>query len=207
MEKIEVNKDWFQSNLNNKRQSQTALAKFMGLDKSALSRILSGGRKMQMDEATLIAQFFAVPVSEVLKHAGASVDVTGLPTKLILASIIDHAGMVARLDDAKTLPQSLIDRAHAALAWTNERVIAAQIRAATGPLAVLDDAVVLFRHTDSVKPDAIGALAICRLHSGEHILARIVRARKTGEAQIVRTSGETQEVVLHTATPVIVVLP
>jgi hypothetical protein len=63
--------------------------------------------------------------------------------------------------------------------------------------------------TSNVKEhDAIGTLAICRTRDGsKQSLARLTRARKTGEATIQRATGEASEVVLETAAPVIAVIP
>lgn len=184
------------------------MARHLEIDPSAVSRILSGQRRMKMNEANSIAFFLGAPVSEVLRHAGVSVDNEGQPTRVLLAATINSAGQIERLMDPRPLPPSVIERAQAAvIGQGNGRIIAAQVRASEGPLAVLDDAVVLFKHTHDVEASAIGALSICRLHEGEQIMAKIERARKTGEARIVCTSGKIKEVVLQTATPVMAIIP
>lgn len=130
----------------------------------------------------------------------------------MLAAIINGEGKLERLKDPKPLPQSVIDKAHAAIGILpgNNRVIAAQIRAPetnVGWLALWDDAVVLFSHTDSVEPAAIGALSICRNADGVQAMVRVIRARKTGEAQVLTSYGKRMEAVLDTATPVLAVIP
>lgn len=202
-----VNKQWFLETLEYKRASQSDLARFLNVDKSALSRMLSGERKMQLHEATSIANFLSVPVSEVLKHAGASVDVAGHPTRILLTSVVNEVGSIERLKEPRQLPQKLIDSANQTTASIPGKIMAAQIRASQGALAVMDDALLLFQPTKIVLQESIGVLSICRLHDGEHILAKIESVRKTGEAHIVRTSGQRQEVILHTSTPVFAILP
>lgn len=161
-----------------------------------------------MDEASAIASFLSVPVKEVLKHAGVAVDLDGQPTRILLAATINEQGQIERLDDPRPLPQNIIDRAQAAIsAHGNSSIVAAQIRALSGPLALLDDAVVLFRHTDEVEASAIGALAICRSYKGDQIIAKIERARKTGEARVICVDGKVREFDLHTATPVLALIP
>lgn len=162
---------------------------------------------MKMEEANDIAMFLGVHVSEVLKHAGVAVDIEGKPTRILLAATIDERGRVNKLTDPKPLPQKLIERAQAATRGHNAQTIAAQVRATTGPLAMWDDAVILFDHTDAVEPGAIGALSICRLKAGEQVLARLERARKTGEAVLRFMDEKTHEVSLITATPIIAILP
>lgn len=199
---------WFKRRLEARQRSLRGLARHMDLDPSAVSRMLSGQRKMQMDEASAIASFLSVPVKEVLKHAGVAVDLDGQPTRILLAATINEQGHIERLGEPKPLPQNIIDRAQAAVSkHGNGSIVAAQIRALNGPLALLDDAVVLFRHTDEVEASAIGALAVCRSYKGEHILAKIERARKTGEARVVCVDGKVREFDLHTATPVLALIP
>jgi transcriptional regulator with XRE-family HTH domain len=203
-----IDKDWFFDRLKEKDKSLRGLARHMGLDASAVSRMLNGTRRMQLEEADEIARFLGAPVAEVLKHAGVAIDLDGVATRIILTSVINEKGNVERLHEPRPLPQSFIDRATAAIHMQgNGAVIAAQIRADTGPLAAWDDAVALFRHTEIVEPSAIGSLAVCRLFEGEQIIAKIERARKTGEARIVTFEDAKREVMLLTATPVIAVIP
>lgn len=202
-----IDKAWFMEQLQNQGKSVRGLARHMDLDPSAVSRMLSGERRMRMEEAAEIARFLSAPVNEVINHAGVAIDLDGRPTRIILTSVITETGAMERLTDPRALPQSLIERAQAAVHGVNETVIAAQIRATDGPLVLWDDAIVLFRPTETVSHDAIDALAICRLHSGEQILAKIERARKTGEARVLDVANTRREVLLQTATPVLAVLP
>lgn len=204
----EIDQKWFLKKLADQRKSVRGLARHLNLDASAVSRMFSGQRKMQMDEAQSIARFLNAPLAEVMRHAGVAKDLDGLPTRILLAATINEKGIVSRLKDPKPLPQSIIDRAQAAITSDrNSCVIAAQIRASKGPLAMWDDAVVLFDPTDRVHGDAIGSLAICRKMDGEQMLVRVERARKTGEATVRCASDVTLDVTLDTASPVIAVIP
>ncbi|MGJ5032254.1 helix-turn-helix domain-containing protein [Bradyrhizobium sp. HKCCYLS2038] len=206
----EIDGAWFTKRLEEKQLSMRGLARHLELDVSAVSRMFSGSRKMKMNEASAIAHFLGAPVSEVLKHAGVSVDIDGQPTRIMLAAAINEKGQIERLKDPRPLPQQIIDRANAAISMRetgNSRILAAQIRATQGPLTFLDDAVVLFGHTEGVERAAIGVLAICRSNQGEQILAKIERARKTGEARVVCVDGKVKEFALDTATPVIAIIP
>lgn len=162
-----------------------------------------------MEEATSIARFLGAPVSEILANAGVSTDLDGAPSRVVLAAIITETGAIERLTEPRPLPQNVLDRAHAAISQsnTNGRIIAAQVRATSGPLSLFDDAVVLFSHTENVDSAAIGELSICRLMSGKQMLAKIERARKTGEALVRDASGQSIEVMLDTATPVVAIIP
>lgn len=205
----EVDKAWFLTKLEDQKLSVRGLARQMGVDPSAISRTLSGERRMQMDEAKQIAHFLRVPVAEVMRHAGVSVDLDGMPTRIMLAAVIGEDGTLDRLKEPRALPQGVIEKAQAAISRAgNGQVIAAQIRAQKGPLAIWDDAVVLFRPTETVEHDAIGTLSICRSRdSGRQYLARLTRARKTGEATVQRATGDANETMLDTAAPVLAVIP
>lgn len=174
------------------------------MDPSAVSRMLSGDRKMQPDEARAIAHFIGAPISEVMKHAGLTID--GEITPVVLVATINERGQIERLTEPRPLPASVIERAQSAIDAV-PRVLAAQIRALSGPLTVMDDAVVLFGHTDEVEPSSIGVLSICRNFAGDQILAKIERARKTGEARVVTIDGKVKEFDLQTATPVLTIIP
>lgn len=209
MSNQEINGEWFTKKLEETNKSMRGLARHLEVDVSAVSRMIAGTRKMKMNEAGLIAQFLGTPVNEVLRHAGVSVDLDGQPTRIMLAAAINEKGQLERLPEPKPLPQSLIDRANSTITVRdtgNGRILAAQIRASNGPLAFLDDAIVLFGYTEGVDRAAIGALAICRPRKGEQIIAKIERARKTGEARIVCTDGKVKEIELETATPVIAIV-
>ncbi len=202
-----IDKAWFFQQLEQSDKSLRGLARHLDVDPSAVSRMLDGRRRMKMEEANRIALFLGVPVSEVLSHAGVAIDLDGKPTRILLAATIDEDGKIHRLTEPKPLPQTVIDRAHAAVGARNGKVIAAQVRAAKGPLAFMDDAVILFNHTDIVEPAAIGALAICRAKDNSQFFGRVERARKTGEAYCTCPSGNAGEVQLVTATPVLAIIP
>lgn len=210
-----IDKKWFLDSLKGKDKSLRGLAKHLDLDVSAVSRTLSGDRKMKMTEANKIAQFMGMHVSEVLRHAGIAID--GNPSgdfmsadRILLAATISETGQVEKILDPVKLPQSVLNRAQAAITINGRgegKIIAAQVRALKGPLAIFDDAVMLFGHTDVVESDAIGVLSICRNRKGDQILAKIDRARKTGEARLILIDGKVQEFTLHTATPILAIIP
>lgn len=68
-----------------------------------------------MDEAKQIAHFLRVSLSEVMRHAGASVDLDGMPTRIMLAAIIKEDGLLDRLPEPRPLPQAIIEKAQAAI--------------------------------------------------------------------------------------------
>lgn len=204
----EIDGDWFHNQLEDRGQSLRSLARHLGKDASAISRTFSGKRRLTMEEAVEIAAFLGVSVTEVMHHAGITRDGEGLGPKILLSAVIDEDGEVRSLAEPQPLPQAVLDKAqHAIGASRNRQIIAAQVRASSGALSIWDDAVLLFAPTDSIEPTAIGALSICGLVGGKQILAKLDRARKTGEARVVSPAGEIGEAVLTTATPVLALIP
>lgn len=203
-----IDKEWFFGKLQQNNKSVRGLGRHLDLDASAVSRMLSGKRKMQLEEANSIASFLGVNVNEVLKHSGMSMDGAGSQARIVLAATIDEKGTLQRMPSSRHLPQSVMDRANIAIGnSTNGRVIAAQVRASGGPLSLWDDAVILFQHTDTVDPGAIGCLSICRGKDGNQVLGKVVKSRKTGEATIMGADGKLTEILMETATPVMAILP
>jgi transcriptional regulator with XRE-family HTH domain len=204
----EIDGEWFHNRLKDTGKSLRALARHLNSDPSAVSRTFSGSRKMKMEEAVQIAIFLSVPVSEVIKHAGITSEADALQARILLAATIDEDGTLHMLPEPRPLPQAVIEKAQlAASGHCTRQIIAAQIRASSGTLAIWDDAVVLFGQSELVDPAAIGALSICGLRDGKQILARVERARKTGEADLVSPAGKIEDAILTTATPVIALIP
>ena len=87
-----VDKKWFLDKLEERRQSVRGLARHLDIDASAVSRMFSGQRKMQIEEAHTIARFLNAPVQEVMRHAGVAKDLDGLPTRVLLAATIFWLG-------------------------------------------------------------------------------------------------------------------
>jgi len=204
----EIDGAWFHNQLDDRGQSLRALARHLGKDASAVSRTFSGKRRMTMEEAAEIAAFLGVPVTEVMHHAGITKDGERPGPKILLSATIGEDGEVRSLAEPQPLPQAVLDKAQPAIgAGRNRAIIAAQVRASSGPLSIWDDAVLFFAPTDGIEPGAIGALSICGLKGGKQILAKLDRARKTGEARVVSPAGKIEEALLTTATPVLVLIP
>lgn len=61
----EIDTTWFHKKLDERGESVRGLARFMGLDPSAVSRMLNGERKMSADEQDRISIFLGVNLAEV----------------------------------------------------------------------------------------------------------------------------------------------
>ena len=63
---------WFQDRLKALGHSQGGLARHLGLDPSAVSRMFRGERRLKADEVPAVASFLECTVDDVLAHARAS---------------------------------------------------------------------------------------------------------------------------------------
>ena len=201
-----LDKDWFIGQLELRRKSLRALAKHLDIDASAASRMLSGQRKMKLSEAERIARFLQVPTEEVLRRAG--IDIDGIEfSHLLLEATISDEGQLVPITP-RPLPSPIVARAQASLGLERHgKMVAAQVRAMTGPLSIWDDAVMIYADTNLIEPAAVGVLSIAKLRDGVTMLGHLEKVRKTGEATVRTADGALHDVVLSSASPVLAVLP
>lgn len=64
----QIDKVWFSQQLKRKGRSQADLARFLNLDRSAVTRMLNGERNMSVEEQDRIAEYLDVPVGDVALH-------------------------------------------------------------------------------------------------------------------------------------------
>lgn len=94
-EMSEINQDWFQERLRALKISQRQLAKKIGIDPASVSYMLSGKRRMSMDEAKAVAEHLLVPVTEVMRQAG--IEVLDDVRKVPVAGYVGLGGTVTLL--------------------------------------------------------------------------------------------------------------
>jgi transcriptional regulator with XRE-family HTH domain len=162
-----VNADWFKQQLEQRRLSQRKLARFLELDPSAITLTLNGKRRMQLDEASRIATFLGVPVEEVLKNAGLSLE-QNQPRLVALYGAIDSGNQVEVFEDRTTVeaPPILPSNVVAVVVMNHDSLI--------------HRALAYFLLEDTINPGAIGRLAIARLRDGRMFFSRIEPGSRPG---------------------------
>ncbi|MGX8012118.1 helix-turn-helix domain-containing protein [Mesorhizobium sp. ORM8.1] len=70
--RADIDKAWFAAQMKERGLTVRRMASSMNMHYSALSRTLSGERRMQVDEIRRIAEIFGQPISEILAHLGSS---------------------------------------------------------------------------------------------------------------------------------------
>lgn len=201
-----VDKAWFVDRLEKARKSVRGLARFLDLDPSAVSRMLNGERRMKPSEADKIARFLGETIEEVVKRGDVEVPATHVK-RITLDARVTESGKIERLSESHELPPSILARAQAAIVGTHGPLSAAQVRAVKGALALFDDAVLVFEEPSGVEPAAVGVLSVMKLREGVTMIGHLDKARKTGEATVRTAGGETKNVILISATPVLAIVP
>lgn len=215
----EIDKDWFMNSLRGRKQSLRALARHLGMDPASLSRTFAGRRRMQMSEAESIALFLGVTTEEVMERAGVRMPsrvagdqhsgVTLDEGDIVIAAEIAADGTIRPVSQKTEIADYVV---HGLLGVVSKqkgkKLVGAVVKDASGYLALLDDALMLFSPGSQVTDRSAGTLAIIepRGATGKY-LARIERARKSGTMTIRRTTGEVIEVEVITATPIEMIYP
>jgi transcriptional regulator with XRE-family HTH domain len=96
-----VDQRWFQTAIKNANLSQRRLAQMLDMDPASLSLTLRGKRKMQIGEATALAEHLNLPVDEVLAHAG-----TQIPKGPTAVPIVGYIGQGGEIHARKTRSQA-----------------------------------------------------------------------------------------------------
>lgn len=69
-QKHPIDPAWFQEQLRKKGKTNAALAKLLGVDRSAVTNMWKGRRRMKVEEQDKIAQFLGVSLQEIVAHWG-----------------------------------------------------------------------------------------------------------------------------------------
>lgn len=162
----EINQQWFQDRLRQVKLSQRQLAKQIGLDPASVSYMLSGKRRMTMEEARSIAGHLLVPVTEVMRQAG--IEVLDDVRKVPIAGHLNINGVVS------LLPSGTHDMV-VAPADVPAGSFAMQMRAVNSPR----DGWLYFVSGQQVAPaEYMDKLCVCALKDGTLLVAVIKRGYK-----------------------------
>lgn len=91
-----VDKEWFQNKLDERKLSMRALSKLMNVDPSTVSLMVRGMRGLSMDNAVKMADIFNVPTAELYKRAGLPIEDEA--REIEIAYYNDHNGYVVEIE-------------------------------------------------------------------------------------------------------------
>ena len=194
-----INTAWFQNRIADRRMSQRALARALGMDPGALSLTLRGKRTMKMTEAADIARLLGVPAEEVIENAGVSVSTKG--QQLQITGYVDGSGEVHRQMSEKL---GLASHPGGELPLDVD-VIAC--RTGNSDLDHMDGWLLFVEKTHSGIPaEAVGRLSLCKLSNGITALAKPTRSHQRGKWDLSGPSMTAQAVALEYAAPVLLIV-
>lgn len=163
---VGFNRHWFREQLASRNMSQRFFAEFLKIDPSAVSYMLSGRRKVTLEEAKKIADLFGVNTTEVMRQAGVLVtdDSRPLPLRGFTSN-----GQIEWLEGEQKTVHGPFD------AGRKDYVI--QNRTGMGP----SDGWLYFVDGERMDP-ALGLERLCvlKLGSGEEILGIVKKGYSEG---------------------------
>lgn len=189
-----VDRRFFETLMANKKLSLRALASRMEMKHSQLSLTFSDQRRMQLDEATKLAEIFGVPLHRIAEAAGVAdarsngrrVDVLGC---MIGNGSIDVYGEGTL--ERTIAPDGLPDN-----------VVAVQAHTADSPSSWMDGWVFFCLRSSQVEPDAIGRFCFAKIEDGPAVMATVRRGYRVGTFNLSGPYAKESER-LEWATPVI----
>lgn len=145
------------------------------MDPTALSHTLAGRRRLTLAEAAAIARSLAVPVEEVIQHAGISAELSsGQQSMPPLTARVDGDGTLTYLERGPSR--------QSAKSAERQSLAAAQFRVPDGgPWAIFDGWVFTYeRRDDGVPQDALHRLCVAETSRGTIGVWLIRRGYRSG---------------------------
>jgi transcriptional regulator with XRE-family HTH domain len=186
-----IDKQWFVDRLADRNRSQRALARYMGLDASAITHILNGKRHLRLEEAEQISSFIGEPVDAVLKHAGVKLSGSGSTFSVPLIGIVDDIGAV-------TLQENLYIQVESA---SMAKLAAIQVRSSSA--GALDGALIFFNPNDRYPPDImVGKPSVITLQDNRIIIGILRRGLSVGIFDITYIGHQIEDQKASSAAPI-----
>lgn len=190
---------WFKARMADRRLSQRGLAKFIGLDPSALSLTFRGKRNMKITEAVAIARMLGVPADEVMEHAGVRIDSAN--------ELVPIAGFMDGTSEAHVDMNSMGTVPHPGGTLPAE-LNACLCRTAGTDLEHMDGWVLFCADmTGTIQPEAVGRLSYVKLAGGVVYVAKLQRGTVRGRWTLAGPAIYAQDVKVDWAVPILAIIP
>lgn len=194
-----INTKWFKDSIKDRGKSQADLATFLELDTSAVSLILNGRRKLQLDVAEQIARFINKPTEEVLRQAGLqsireTADTGAGERRIQITGAIDLDGKVrfsAPTGASAPAPGN-----------ADPDTVAVRMEGGFAP-----GAAILFVPSKQVEADAIGRLSAVTLQDGSTVLGIPTAGYDRGHFNVSLPRSNMENAQITAATPVLWIRP
>lgn len=168
-----VDRRFFETIMASKKLSMRGLATRMGMTHSQLSLTFSWQRRMQLDEASQMAEILGVPLHRVAEAAGvAKAKANGRRCDVI--------GCMTARGTVELYGPGAIERAQVPDAGLPADTIAVQARTADTPASWMDGFVFFCARTEQIEPDALGRFCLAKIAGGDVVLASLRRGYREG---------------------------
>lgn len=195
-----VDEQWVRAQLDRENKTAKQLGEFIGVDQSSVSKMLKGGRRINLEEIPLIAHFINAPVDETARRLGLPIP-RPAPVLVETGGYIDAHGILRQpeKDDDTTSyrgPHGL-----------PEGTKAYPVRSAQSPTEFLDGWVLFARPSRQLEPGAVGRVALVTQETGTTMLAVLRPGEMWDEYSLLTLTGERTVSRVMRATPVIWIRP
>jgi transcriptional regulator with XRE-family HTH domain len=193
----EIDTQWFQDRLAEKKLSQRGLAKLLHLDSSAVSLTLRGRREMKLNEAADIARLLGVPVDEVLQHAGVTINSKG--ERISVSAILDEHQEVTPIPRSESFDVPTPD-------GIATQCMAIQCRTAGTRMQHADGWIFFVRVPTGFNTEAIDKFSYVKIRGGLATLAKVKRGYRPHRYDL-QGPASAQDVELEWAEPILLIQP
>lgn len=193
----QVDRRFFESIMTAKKLSMRALAAKMDKTHSQLSLVFSGQRRMQLDEAAVMAEILGVPLHRIAEAAGVGKAGKAGVRRVEVIGAMNPRGIV------DLYPKGVVERATLPEAGLPDNTIAVQARTADSPASWMDGWVFFCAKASEVEPDATGRFCLAKTDAGEMVLATVRRGYRDGTYNL-QGPYSAESVRLEAATPVLI---
>ncbi|MER9393852.1 MULTISPECIES: helix-turn-helix transcriptional regulator [unclassified Mesorhizobium] len=200
--------DWFRRKLEEHRLSQSGLGRMLGIDKSTMSLMLAGKRKLSLTAAADMARLLGVTASDVMEHMGVRVDGikaggAAAPQMLPFEGWIDHTARVQPESGAgkrKRMVDIGVNVEPGSTAW--------QWRTPQTKMDILDGWIVVSGARREPDDRMIGRGCVVGTKSGEILLRTIRRGYTPGSHTLLGLGiPESAEVEVEWYAPILLMKP
>lgn len=183
-----INTEWFKLRMEIQKISQRQMANQLGIDHGALSLTLRGKRKMQLEEASKIAQILNVSTTEVLRAAGID-EVEGIRKVNVVGTInvdstvsIDHDNPAGSIPAPPDMPPGSF-----------------ALQFLPGYIGgFLHDAIAFVAPVNGINIESINRLSVLKVRGGDIICSYLRRGLRHGSFSV-----NNEQVDLDWASPVL----
>lgn len=189
-----VNRQYFETLMSEKKLSLRGLATRMDMNHSQLSLAFSGSRKIQIDEAAKLAEIFGQPIHRVIEAAGVALR----PEAGRRVSIV---GAVAGDGTIKPYPAGAMERTSIPEEMPHD-LVGVQFRTAASGLAWMDGWVSFCRSIEGIDPSALGRFCLVQISGGPQVVGAVLRGYRENTHNIVGPFCA-ESVVLKSASPML----